>query len=439
MPYSSVSYTGNGSTTVYTVPFGFIESDDVQVTVDNVVKTFTWTGDNQVTLSAAPANGSVVKIYRTTDVDGVVSSFNDGASFVAGDLNENFNQLLYLLQEIVDDKTNLRDYVDGVVISGGGLPSVPGDGYYLGTSGGSWVAVSLSDLKDQLVGIGLGGGSSDLPDASATFTVLTSNSSTYALQDAATLRTSLGIGSAYPLNVPSGGPFTTLGTAAFVDTGTGSGNVPLISNLGNVAFKTGTDTGGIHSGRVPVLTDNDGTIGLPAMDGSRLTGIKKMGDFYSVHEKQSSSTHGGTYSGGWQTRKLNTEMADEVGVDNPASDGTITLPAGHYAFCATAKCVGLGHAAIKLVTVAGTSLGQSMFIKGGPLGDPGDPSSDAPAEIFLEFSGKFILGATTGVRLQIRGTTGMDLSSTQYALGIAHGSSALGLNTYSTLELWKMR
>lgn len=436
MPYSTVSYTGDGSTAAFTVPFSRVENSNVHVTVDNVTKTFTWTDTNEITLSPAPSNGAVVTIERSTDIDEPATVFQDGSAFVAGDLNTNFYQFLYIIQELQDTSSLLRDHVDEVVIASGALPSPGASGSFLISNGSTWVVNNLAATKTVLGIASLG---SSVPTASATLKVLTSNSNAYALQDASTFRTSIGLGSAYGLNVPGGGPYTTLGTAAFKDTGTSAGNVPLVSNLGTAAFRGTTDGTGVLPTRLVAVVDNGSAgNGLPAMDGSLLTGIKKMGDYYKVDEKQSTATHGGHYDGGWQTRDLNYEVVDEIGVAAPSS-GTITLPAGKYVFRATSKCVGMGMAGIQVVTAAGTSLGRSLFLRTNPLDDPGDSAADAPAETLLEFSGTFALGGSTGIKLQIRGTTSDDLSETDYALGLAHETSGLGLNTYSTLELWKIR
>lgn len=63
-----------------------------------------------------------------------------------------------------------------------------------------------------------------------------------------------------------------LGTAAFVDTGTDPSDVPLNSDLGSAAY----EEAGTGIGDLLVIDDVDGSPGLPAIDGSQLTGLGFM-------------------------------------------------------------------------------------------------------------------------------------------------------------------
>lgn len=72
---SSVTYTGNGATTAYTVPFKFLSNSDLVVTVAGVTKTLTTdyrvsgagNATGTVTFVTAPANAAAVVISRTVD------------------------------------------------------------------------------------------------------------------------------------------------------------------------------------------------------------------------------------------------------------------------------------------------------------------------------------------------------------------------------------
>lgn len=103
MAYSFVTYTGNGSTTQFAVPFGYIRREHLQVSLNGTVTTaFTWLNDSTVQLNTAPANGVVVKLLRITPVDSSLVDFADGSTPVARDFDTANTQNLYTNQELRD-------------------------------------------------------------------------------------------------------------------------------------------------------------------------------------------------------------------------------------------------------------------------------------------------------------------------------------------------
>lgn len=101
MAYSPDEYTGNGSTTTYTITFPYLDVEDVKVTLNGAATTaFTIVGGGtQVQFSVAPGAGVAIKIYRETPVNAPEATFYTGASVRAVDLNENFLQNLYYAEE----------------------------------------------------------------------------------------------------------------------------------------------------------------------------------------------------------------------------------------------------------------------------------------------------------------------------------------------------
>ena len=84
------SYTGNGSTTNYTVSFEYLEQAHVKVTLDHVATTaYTFANATTVQFNTAPANGVAIRIYRDTDVDAARFTFASGSALKAAELNEN--------------------------------------------------------------------------------------------------------------------------------------------------------------------------------------------------------------------------------------------------------------------------------------------------------------------------------------------------------------
>ena len=101
MAVTEQSYTGNGSTTNYSFTFPYLKSTDILVQVDAAVTT-AWSLANATTVqfNSAPANGAAIKILRDTNVDNLTATFYAGSALKSEDLNDNFNQNLYVTQEI---------------------------------------------------------------------------------------------------------------------------------------------------------------------------------------------------------------------------------------------------------------------------------------------------------------------------------------------------
>ncbi len=94
------SYTGNNSTTDYSVTFEYLKEADVKVTLDHVTTTaYSFVNATTLRFTTAPGNGVAIRIYRDTDVDAARFVFASGSALKAGELNENLDQLLYADQE----------------------------------------------------------------------------------------------------------------------------------------------------------------------------------------------------------------------------------------------------------------------------------------------------------------------------------------------------
>ena len=95
------TYTGNGSTTSYSITFEYLNEDDIKVSLDGVVTTaYSLSNATTVLFDTAPASDVLIRIYRNTDVDSLKTTFFAGSSIRAQDLNRNFEQNNYAVQEI---------------------------------------------------------------------------------------------------------------------------------------------------------------------------------------------------------------------------------------------------------------------------------------------------------------------------------------------------
>ena len=118
------SYTGDGSTTNYSVTFAYLKEADVKVTLDHVATTaYTFANATTIQFTTAPATGVKIRIFRDTDVDAARFVFASGSALKAGELNENLDQLLYADQErastdnIADEAVTTAKLRDGAVTS----------------------------------------------------------------------------------------------------------------------------------------------------------------------------------------------------------------------------------------------------------------------------------------------------------------------------------
>ena len=101
MATTSNTYTGDGSTTNYSFTFEYLEQSEVKVTLNGVASTaFTFANATTLSFTSAPANGVEVRIYRDTNVDTLKATFFPGSAIKAEDLNNNFTQNNFAVQEL---------------------------------------------------------------------------------------------------------------------------------------------------------------------------------------------------------------------------------------------------------------------------------------------------------------------------------------------------
>ncbi len=93
-------YVGDGATVLYSFTFPYIEETDVKVSLDGVITTaYSLANATTVEFVTAPANGVAIRIYRDTSVDEPKAVFYPGSAIRAQDLNDNFEQNLFVVQE----------------------------------------------------------------------------------------------------------------------------------------------------------------------------------------------------------------------------------------------------------------------------------------------------------------------------------------------------
>ena len=104
MATTSNSYTGNGSTTNYSITFEYLKQDDVKASLDGTATTaFTFANATTLSFNSAPASGAAIRIFRDTDIDSLKATFFPGSAIKAEDLNDNFTQNNFASQESAND------------------------------------------------------------------------------------------------------------------------------------------------------------------------------------------------------------------------------------------------------------------------------------------------------------------------------------------------
>jgi microcystin-dependent protein len=144
MSLSYNDYSGDGSTTDFTLSFDYLSKDHVHVVVGGVETSFTWLSDSQVRISPAPIVGvSNVRIKRVTPNDARLVDFANGSTLDAeADLDQDSNQLFYILQEAIDGTVSLSSSTDHTNIAIATDSFASGSGF----TAGSTTALTLSQV-----------------------------------------------------------------------------------------------------------------------------------------------------------------------------------------------------------------------------------------------------------------------------------------------------
>ena len=99
---AQVSYTGDGSTTQYSITFPFLDSTHVKAFIGGVATTAFTISSSTLTFTSAPANSAVIRIERQTPTSSRLVDFTDGSVLTESDLDRSADQNFYIAQEISD-------------------------------------------------------------------------------------------------------------------------------------------------------------------------------------------------------------------------------------------------------------------------------------------------------------------------------------------------
>lgn len=125
------NYTGNGSNKLFSVTFPYLDTSDIDVFLNGTLQTVTtqyfFANATTVEFVTAPANGAAVRLDRSTDDSVLAATFFPGSSIKAADLNADFDQTLYVVQEINNKAVKIDDplYVNKTYVDNLALAAVP--------------------------------------------------------------------------------------------------------------------------------------------------------------------------------------------------------------------------------------------------------------------------------------------------------------------------
>tara|TARA_R100001594_G_scaffold85000_1_gene119449 strand:+ start:1435 stop:3681 length:2247 start_codon:yes stop_codon:yes gene_type:complete len=134
MATTETNITSTGATS-YSFTFEYLKTTDIKVSVNGTASTqFTVPSATTVQFNAGhiPASGAAIRIYRDTNSDQLSSNFYAGSAIKASDLNDNFEQNLFVTQEAKRDAASAWQTGDETIIS---TETWVGDNSKVGTTG----------------------------------------------------------------------------------------------------------------------------------------------------------------------------------------------------------------------------------------------------------------------------------------------------------------
>ena len=103
MAFSYVNYTGNGTTTQFSITFTYQNTSEISVTVDGVAQAgLTFPSSSTVQLTSAPASSTLVQVRRTTSLTARAVDFASGSVLTEEDLDDSNIQVFHAAQESTD-------------------------------------------------------------------------------------------------------------------------------------------------------------------------------------------------------------------------------------------------------------------------------------------------------------------------------------------------
>lgn len=130
IPYSWITYDGNGTTATFGIPFPYVAREHVHVYIGWDPSTrsftselehgvgFTFASGNQITTTVPPGASQDLTILRITPITQPLSDWQAGSPPTARELDVADRQVLYAVQEYIDQTLQAREDLDAAVLTG---------------------------------------------------------------------------------------------------------------------------------------------------------------------------------------------------------------------------------------------------------------------------------------------------------------------------------
>ena len=414
------TYTGNGSTTDYTLTFPYLAVADIRVSLDDIGTTaFSLANPTTLRFDSAPGNGVAIRIFRVTDDSNNKIVFSSGSSIKADDLNDAVNRNLYIAQETTNDLSNLT----GGAVADGSLTTAKFADNAVTTLKISPSAVTTSKITDANVTTAkiadANVTTAKIADANVTTAKIADSSVTTAkiADDAITVdklaNTAVTPGSytTADITVDAQGRITaaasgTISTAEIED------DSVTADKLADTAVTAGSYT---YSN---LTVDAQGRLTAASNATTPL-----FQSYAIICDQKSNNVDGGSYAtvNGWITRDLNTEISDPDSIVSIASN-RFSLTAGSYLIEFSSPARNLSEFQARLYNYTDSSVvqyGRSAYAKDGYNVSYGDGAA------------RVVITDTKEFEIQLKGSR----SEGTEALGRA--TNLGGVEIYTTVKIYK--
>ncbi len=132
-PYSWITYDGDGTTATFGVPFPYVAREHVHVYIGWDPSTrsftselehgvgFTFASGNEITTTVAPGALEELTVLRITPIGEQLTDWQTGSPPTARELDVADRQVLYAVQEFIDQTLQAREDLDTAVLVGSGV------------------------------------------------------------------------------------------------------------------------------------------------------------------------------------------------------------------------------------------------------------------------------------------------------------------------------
>lgn len=129
MSYATFEYTTDGTQKEWVVPFPYLTPSTIYVYIDGVVQiageSYTFNPSTKsVVFDVAPTSDSTLLLQRASNLNTPFITFDDGTVLTADSLNKATTQNRYSLQELTDTTGTLEEVVSGDLIANNNLSDV---------------------------------------------------------------------------------------------------------------------------------------------------------------------------------------------------------------------------------------------------------------------------------------------------------------------------